>query len=65
MEYNIKYLIHLRWYGVVNYFVVFAEQIFFWVYTPQWVFWFSLGLNILTMFSLGFKISKLEKEIGF
>lgn len=63
MENKIKYLIHLRWYGFVNYFVVFFEQIFFWFYTPQWVFWLTLVLNLLTMISLGLKIGKLEKAL--
>ncbi len=63
-NYKITYLIHLRWYSVLNYLCVFGEQVYFWNYSPQWVFWSMLGLNIITMFMLGSKINRLEKKYG-
>ena len=63
MDLRYKYLVHLRWYGAINYAIVFAEQVFFWVYTPHWIFWVMLGLNIAGMLGLAIKVKNLEKQV--
>lgn len=62
MDNQLKLLIHLRWYSAANYLIALGEQIALYYFHYMTFFWIALVLNILTMFSISFKINKLEKN---
>ena len=59
---KLKYAIQLRWYGIINYLIVLAEQIALFYYGYMTFFWVALILNIIGMLGLGLTISNIEKN---
>lgn len=58
-----KFLIHLRWYSAANYLIALGEQIALYYYGYMTFFWWALVFNLITVFSVAAKITRLEKEL--
>lgn len=63
-ETKTKYILHLRWYGTVNYLIALGEQIALWKYADRTFFWLALVLNVLSILLWSHKLVKLEKDLN-
>lgn len=59
----VRFVTNYRWYYVVNYVITILEQVALWRYSTTLFFWIALVLNIIGIFSVASRLSKLEKQL--